>query len=73
MEHPGGCTVIVNSASPHHRQRIDQAFTFQAKILGQDQLQRTSRGDGLEMGQLANISGKEAVKAFQKAGWIRMG
>jgi len=25
------------------------------------------------MGRLANISGKEAVKAFQRAGWTQMG
>lgn len=25
------------------------------------------------MGKLANISGREAVKAFEKAGWISMG
>lgn len=25
------------------------------------------------MGRLANISGKEAVKAFQKAGWKSLG
>jgi len=25
------------------------------------------------MGQLTNISGKEAVKAFQKAGWLKLG
>lgn len=25
------------------------------------------------MGKLGNISGKEAVKAFQKAGWIKVG
>jgi predicted RNA binding protein YcfA (HicA-like mRNA interferase family) len=25
------------------------------------------------MGRLANISGKEAVKAFEKAGWSRVG
>ena len=25
------------------------------------------------MGRLANISGKEAVKAFQRAGWIAVG
>lgn len=25
------------------------------------------------MGRLGNISGKEAVKAFQKAGWQTMG
>ena len=25
------------------------------------------------MGRLANISGKEAVRAFQKAGWQRIG
>lgn len=25
------------------------------------------------MGKLGNISGKDAVKAFQKAGWIKIG
>ncbi|MBI5178226.1 MAG: type II toxin-antitoxin system HicA family toxin [Nitrospinae bacterium] len=25
------------------------------------------------MGRLGNISGKEAVKAFQKAGWVKIG
>jgi predicted RNA binding protein YcfA (HicA-like mRNA interferase family) len=25
------------------------------------------------MGKLGNVSGKEAVKAFQKAGWIKVG
>ena len=25
------------------------------------------------MGRLSNISGKEAVKAFEKAGWIQVG
>jgi predicted RNA binding protein YcfA (HicA-like mRNA interferase family) len=25
------------------------------------------------MGRLANISGKDAAKAFERAGWVRMG